>query len=71
MPSDGSTATVVVDFIHATTDKAIQIEIDEELHWIPKSCITDHESFDVHDQDVEMEIATWILDDRNIDHDET
>ncbi len=55
------------------TEKAFNIEYtsaDDRHHycWIPKSCVESPDQFEKGDEDVDLPIARWLLDDRGIDY---
>lgn len=61
---------ITVDKIHLATNKAIQVEIDGELIWLPKTQIADIDDCQVGDEGVEISITKWIAREKGIAFDE-
>jgi hypothetical protein len=56
------TVTIEVLRVVAETDLALLLELEDGEQWFPKSVITDAESIDVGDEDIEIQVASWFAD---------
>ncbi len=56
------TRPVFVEEILRETDAAFLFQIDGEEKWVPKSVLEGADTFDLGDEDVEVEVAVWFAD---------
>lgn len=69
MPRESASQWVHLDVaeVTAVTENAIQVEIDGDSHWLPKSQIDEAEKFHVGDRDITVSVKEWLARERGLE----